>query len=116
LIQAIVIAAYTGWAAYASLFIYRPQIDTLSPHARFVTPLAMLILLAFWGVFAIQRSPWTFYLYILFPVFFWQQCLIRAFQPLRVWLLSVHPTESYLKLVLNTGLVWAALQCMVVRA
>jgi phosphatidylinositol glycan class N len=113
LIRAIVIAAYTGWAAYASLFIFRPDVDTSSEFSL-INLTAASILSALWILFALQRSPWTFYLYVLFPVFFWTRFFLRALRPLQVWFWSRRQDRFCLKLIFHSILVFAALQCMVV--
>ncbi|KAF9474339.1 GPI ethanolamine phosphate transferase 1 [Pholiota conissans] len=79
LIRGFVTAAYLGWAAYASLYIFRP-LDTIplsenSSIPNFVTTASWAILFAFWASFALQRSPWSFYIYIAFPCYFWEQFL-----------------------------------------
>jgi phosphatidylinositol glycan class N len=115
LIRAIVVAAYIGWAAYASLFIFRPQQPDLAHHTRLVTFAATSILSAFCALFAIQRSPWTYYLYIAFPVYFWHQFLVNAFWPLRMWVSSGGSRLNYRKTVLSACLIFMTLQAMVVR-
>ncbi|KDQ23723.1 hypothetical protein PLEOSDRAFT_1094573 [Pleurotus ostreatus PC15] len=83
LIRAIVTVAYVGWAAYSSLYIFRPlkQLKAGSsriPSSPINTALSLAVLLSFWTVFALQRSPWTFYLYVAFPCYFWHQFLAQA--------------------------------------
>ncbi|KAJ6601273.1 Phosphatidylinositolglycan class N-domain-containing protein [Mycena vulgaris] len=110
LIKAMATAAYIGWAAYASLFIFRPldtQRDTSSGRA--ITSVAVVALATFWILFAIQRSPWTYYLYIAFPCYFWQQFTIQILPLLRISALQMHFTRT----LLYGGLVIAVLQCMV---
>jgi phosphatidylinositol glycan class N len=88
LIRAIVTAAYLGWAAYASLFLFRP-LDYFtgplkpSPSSYIVSAATYITLTAFWILFAIQRSPWTFYIYIAFPCYFWRQFLLQAIPALQ---------------------------------
>ncbi|RXW15396.1 hypothetical protein EST38_g10459 [Candolleomyces aberdarensis] len=78
LIRTIVTFAYIGWACFASMYIFRP-IETGRRLYRFVVSLfAAAVLAVFWGTFALQQSPWTFYLYVSFPVYFWQQFLTRG--------------------------------------
>ncbi|KAF7302545.1 PigN domain-containing protein [Mycena chlorophos] len=80
LIQGMATVAYTGWTAYASLFIFRPLDSVLSRPgvARSATVFAFAALAAFWTLFAIQRSPWTYYLYVAFPCYFWHQFAVQA--------------------------------------
>jgi phosphatidylinositol glycan class N len=77
LLRIIVTFAYTGWMLYASLYIMRPldgRPSTLveSNTGAFV-PMAVAMIC--WGVFLWQRSPWSYYLYIAFPAYFWRNFL-----------------------------------------
>ena len=85
LIRGIVSAAYMGWTAYAILHILRHS-DHHSlrggkpaSFSTFTTPLvtvaSWLVLLAFWTLFALQHSPLSFYVYIMFPCYFWWRVL-----------------------------------------
>ena len=83
LIRAFVTAAYIGWAAYSALYILRPY-ERFPPSSSrasqlqpFVTIGSWTVLLSFWTSFTLQRSPWTFYLYIVFPCYFWRQVLVQ---------------------------------------
>ncbi|KAJ7242589.1 Phosphatidylinositolglycan class N-domain-containing protein [Mycena haematopus] len=79
------IAAYTGWAAYASLFIFRPL------HAYSA------------------RSPWTYYLYIAFPCYFWHQFMVQVLPLLQ----SQTRRVGYTRVLLYGGLIIVVLQSMV---
>ncbi|KIY52039.1 PigN-domain-containing protein [Fistulina hepatica ATCC 64428] len=72
LIRAIAIAAYTGWAAYAALYIWKPNLRSLVVD-RVARTIFGLILVSHWAVFALQKSPWTYYVYVVFPCYFWHQ-------------------------------------------
>lgn len=84
LIRGFVTAAYLGWAAYASLYIFRPLDAQLSVQGIkssvevIVTIGSWFIMTGFWALFALQKSPWSFYVYIAFPCFFWQQFLVQV--------------------------------------
>lgn len=111
LIRSIVIVAYLGWAAYASLYIFRPQPGTDS-HIILTTA----ILLVFWAAFAIQRSPWTFYVYVAFPCYFWNQVVTHAAKPTIAWFRGSQKSPLiYAKLFFQATLIVGALQSMVVR-
>ncbi|KAJ7665103.1 Phosphatidylinositolglycan class N-domain-containing protein [Mycena polygramma] len=113
LIKAMATAAYSGWAAYALLFIFRP-LDMLGVKAnsRGVTVVAGTILATFWALFAIQRSPWTYYLYIAFPCYFWHQFVVQM-PPLLQMFASQRRRLGYTRLALYGGLVILMLQSMV---
>ncbi|KAJ6520377.1 Phosphatidylinositolglycan class N-domain-containing protein [Mycena sanguinolenta] len=113
LIRGMAIAAYIGWAAYASLFIFRPLHGYSSGQSStdrvVVTSLAGIALAAFWILFAIQRSPWTYYLYIAFPCFFWHQFVVQVLPLLQ----SRTRRVGYARIVLYGGLIVVVLQSMV---
>ena len=85
LIRGIVTAAYMGWTAYAVLHILRlrdygslcggkPASHSTST-TLLVTVASWMVLLAFWTLFALQHSPLSFYVYIMFPCYFWCRIL-----------------------------------------
>ncbi|PPQ94801.1 hypothetical protein CVT25_007438 [Psilocybe cyanescens] len=90
LIRTFVTAAYIGWAAYASLYLFRPLDHTSaaklsSPSKSPTISIQTIIgiaswttLVAFWASFAVQRSPLSFYVYIAFPCYFWNQFLVQV--------------------------------------
>ncbi|KAJ7292742.1 Phosphatidylinositolglycan class N-domain-containing protein [Mycena rebaudengoi] len=115
LIRAMATAAYTGWAVYASLYIFRPvdKHSVKSSAQTFTTVFAGIILAAFWTLFALQRSPWTYYLYIAFPCYFWQQFFVQALPYLRASFSGQLERYGYGQVGLRSALVIAALQSMV---
>ncbi|RDB20194.1 GPI ethanolamine phosphate transferase 1 [Hypsizygus marmoreus] len=117
LIRGIVTAAYVGWAAYASLFIFRPLDYSPGPTRKtwkhiFVDTAAVTTLIGFWILFAIQQSPWTFYLYIAFPCYFWQQFFVQAIPGL--WARRETRAVNYLRFLASILMVVCVLQGMVV--
>ncbi|KDQ33941.1 hypothetical protein PLEOSDRAFT_1032825 [Pleurotus ostreatus PC15] len=109
LIHVIVTAGYVGWAAYSSLYISRPLDQSLSQRASprastTITVLVTLVLCCSWAVFALQHSPWTYYIYISFPCFFWRQFLLQT--PWRF----IPPTFRYSQCTITALLVFVALQ------
>ncbi|KII90223.1 hypothetical protein PLICRDRAFT_40419 [Plicaturopsis crispa FD-325 SS-3] len=113
LIRIIVTTAYTGWAAYASLYIFRP---VAYGTILIVDALALATLGAFWTMFAIQRAPWSFYVYVAFPCYFWHQVFGRAAPALRAWLKTGRQSYNLYLYAMNAGrgaLVVGALQSMV---
>ncbi|KAJ7617900.1 Phosphatidylinositolglycan class N-domain-containing protein [Roridomyces roridus] len=76
-------AAYVGWSIYAflsafSVLLPGPQGQT-EPRPK-NTQLAVLVLVGFWSVFAVQRSPWRYYFYVGFPVYFYAALVIGTIQ------------------------------------
>ncbi|KAG2744135.1 PigN-domain-containing protein [Suillus brevipes Sb2] len=79
LIRIIVMIAYLGWSAYASLSIFPPPAFLVSNRQRTVVRFATATILAiFWALFAAERAPWTFYVYVTFPCYFWQQFALHG--------------------------------------
>ncbi|KAJ7919305.1 Phosphatidylinositolglycan class N-domain-containing protein [Mycena leptocephala] len=114
LIRGMATAAYTGWAAYASLFIFRP-LDTYTAKSSgraVITGFAGIALATFWVLFGIQRSPWTYYLYIAFPCYFWHQFMVQTL-PLLHTSASQIRRIGYIRILLYGGLGIAVLQSMV---
>lgn len=122
LIKGIVIAAYTGWVAFASLYILRPR-DNI-PDTYFSTPTLTLairiiswaILLIFWALFVMQRSPLMFYVYITFPCYFWQCFLVQIipFVQQYSWK-GVIMSDRWVRILFRGVLVVGSLLGMVVR-
>lgn len=109
LIHVIVTVGYAGWAAYSSLYIFRPMDQAPSQGASpsisaTITVLVTLVLCCSWTAFALQHSPWTYYMYITFPCFFWHQFLVQM--PWRF----IPPTFRYSQSMVAVPLVVAALQ------
>lgn len=113
LIRIIVTLAYTGWAAYASIYILRPPPAPKSPFKSYVTLISAIVLLGSWTFFAIQRSPLTFYIYIVFPCYFWRQFLFQAFPLMKSRLKSRGSQIKYGSLLFLTLSVILVLQGMV---
>lgn len=71
LIRAIVTFAYTGWIAYSAAYILVPSRPPLV-SSSWIPLFFNVATVAFCGFFAVQRLPWTLHIYILFPLYFWQ--------------------------------------------
>ncbi|KAI0350922.1 PigN-domain-containing protein [Trametes cingulata] len=110
MIRGIVIAAYLGWIAFGAISILLPPSTTSNALPFHLA--ATAVLGAFWALFAKQRSPWSFYVYIVFPCYFWDQVLAHASGPLLSYVRKGR-VGSLLGYVLHGSLVVAALQSMV---
>jgi len=83
MIRSFVTAAYLGWAAFASLYIIRPldrasSVNQKSTATRIISLMSCTVVAAFWASFFLQNSPSTFYIYILFPCYFWREVLVQT--------------------------------------
>lgn len=115
LIRAIVTAAYLGWMAFGAASIFAPRDAQEKGRGNGLNTVAVGVLSVFWGLFALQRSPWSFYLYICFPIYFWHQALLRGWTPmLRVLQDGESGIFKTVRLAMHGCLVIAALESMVV--
>ena len=112
LIRVMVVVAYLGWAAYGATTILSPN----SPPTSSVTisGVALAALATSWTLFAVQKYPSTFYVYVVFPCYFWREVLVTSSSPLLELYRSGRPLGS-VKLFFRAVFVIAALQSMVVR-
>ncbi|KAF8345663.1 Phosphatidylinositolglycan class N-domain-containing protein [Amanita rubescens] len=123
LIRSIVSTAYLGWAAYGALYILGfhkdPSLaDSNSPFRTSVIKFAINVFSLFvtivsWILFALQRSPWTFYLYILFPCYFWNQVLLKVVPRVAQWSWSDLSSIDFGRMIGVGVLVVGSLQAMV---
>lgn len=115
LIRIIVMIAYLGWSAYASLSIFPPPASLVSDRQRTMVRLATAAILAiFWALFAAERAPWTFYVYVTFPCYFWQQFALRGVPIVVQQFKSSDRRGPFMGRVLfHTVIVVVVLQCMV---
>ena len=107
-----VVIAYLGWAAYGATTILFPD----SPPS-FTTPISGLALVALgtsWTLFAVQKYPLTFYVYVVFPCYFWREVLVTSSGPL-LELYRSNTLRGSMKFFFRAVFVIAALQSMVVR-
>ncbi|KAI6002424.1 Phosphatidylinositolglycan class N-domain-containing protein [Pisolithus orientalis] len=112
LIRAIVVVAYLGWAAYASISLLPPAASLSASRSGVVNVVTIATLLGFWAAFWIQNSPWTFYVYVAFPCYFWRESCSRGVPALCKCVSECSPT--YRNLCVQLILVISALQSMVV--
>ncbi|KAI6030169.1 Phosphatidylinositolglycan class N-domain-containing protein [Pisolithus marmoratus] len=111
LIRAIVIVAYLGWAAYTSISLL-PPVAPLSASRKWAIDVGAIgVLLGFWAAFWIQKSPWTFYVYVAFPCYFWREFCSRGIPALRRCVSE--SSLTYRNLFTQLILVISALQSMV---
>jgi len=75
---------------------------------------ALVALGSSWTLFAIQRYPLTFYVYVIFPCYFWREALVMSSGPL-LQLYRSGNSQGSVKVLLRAIFVIAALQSMVVR-
>jgi phosphatidylinositol glycan class N len=67
-----------------------------------VNILSGVVLLIFWALFAVQKSPLMFYVYIVFPCYFWQQFLVQIF-PVVAFKVQNNRVEGHQSRILYNG-------------
>ena len=75
LLYGIVAIGYVGWALFSALSLLVVANKTSLVRSPTITGVVFLTLLAFCGLFMVQRSPFTYYLYVVFPCYFWHEIL-----------------------------------------
>ncbi|KAL5485869.1 MCD4 [Sanghuangporus weigelae] len=131
ILRVIVTTGYVGWSAFSatSLLVKTLGGTYFAPPrtAALINITASCILLTFFALFVIQGEPWTYYLYVAFPCYFWRSVALRlsqlfsarkASKTQRIKLSSdnaVRLLEDYSasKLGWMTILIFASLQAMV---
>ncbi|CAE6444112.1 unnamed protein product [Rhizoctonia solani] len=83
-IRFIVTAGYIGWMLLSALHVLHTHVVPQNPALKPATNnagisvldlLMWTITLSTTGIFAYQRSPWTYYLYAAFPIYFFRSIL-----------------------------------------
>lgn len=118
LLRSIVVVGYTGWMAYATRFILTSFGSAASPSSP-TLPRTGAASIACWAAFAtlairfaIEKSPFTFYLYALFPAYFWSSVLSEL-TPYTSALLSLRASASPFSILASVVAIVASLEGMV---
>ncbi|KAK0220043.1 Phosphatidylinositolglycan class N-domain-containing protein [Armillaria fumosa] len=113
LLRTVATIAYAGWAAYASLFVFKPGHFPAARQSPVITATSFAVLASFWGLFFSEQAPWTYYLYVIFPCYFWQRFLSQILPLLNFSTLDISRRHAWTT-VSGVCLVFAALISMVV--
>ncbi|KAL1962009.1 hypothetical protein VTN77DRAFT_653 [Rasamsonia byssochlamydoides] len=79
-LRTIVTAGYLGWIAYALTTVIDMHVlhGSSEPNRTlFSTMVFSSILVGLFSIFIYQRSSWRYYVYGIFPVFFWEEVFAR---------------------------------------
>jgi hypothetical protein len=115
LIQTIVVAAYTGWIAHGASIVLLDKTPGTFPRFSWSLLVPISILATCWASFALQHSPWSFYVYVVFPVYFWNSAISRTWSPVRLIISSNRLTlKAVLRWMVRGIVVVTTLICMVV--
>ncbi|KAL4738870.1 Phosphatidylinositolglycan class N-domain-containing protein [Aspergillus similis] len=79
-LRTIVTLGYVGWIAYAlTTVIHLHVLHGASESDRTTASISFFssVLVALFSVFLYQGSPWRYYLYGFFPIFFWEEVFAR---------------------------------------
>ncbi|PYH98960.1 GPI-anchor [Aspergillus ellipticus CBS 707.79] len=100
-LRTVVTFGYLGWIAYALTTVIDLHVlhgTSKSNRSVFSTTFFSSILVALFSVFFYQQSSWRYYIYGVFPVFFWEEVFARRKAVLagRAILMShVHSASGY---------------------
>lgn len=79
-LRALVTLGYMGWIAYALTTVINLHVLHGSSHPErtfFSTAAFSSLLVILYSALHLQKSPWTYYAYGVFPVYFWEEVFAR---------------------------------------
>ncbi|KAI9888145.1 MAG: Glycosyl phosphatidyl inositol anchor synthesis [Watsoniomyces obsoletus] len=79
-LRTLVAAGYLGWIAFALVTVVDLHVLGGSTGVQRSTPVVVFfssVLIALYSSLWMQRAPWTYYAYALFPVVFWEEVVVR---------------------------------------
>ncbi|KAE8377360.1 GPI ethanolamine phosphate transferase 1 [Aspergillus bertholletiae] len=119
-LRTIVSLGYLGWIAYALTTVIDLHVlhgKSKSNRSLFSIMFFSSVLVALYSVLLYQRSSWRYYVYVLFPVFFWEEVFARRKALLagrEILLGHVHSASRYfafaVQLLLYVGVLEALVQ------
>lgn len=118
-LRALITIGYLGWIAYAFTTVIDLHVlhGSSSTERTISTTIAFSsVLVVLYSFFIIDRSPWTYYGYGLFPVFFWEEVFTRRralFTGARVLFNHVHGISGYASFAIQTVAFIAVLEALV---
>lgn len=113
LIRIIVFAAYTGWIPYSAAHVLPRAWAQPLEDVQFLDIFSVSCLLVSYLLFALQHTPWTLYLYAVFPVYFWRDAVARLGGSVTRTFMTA-PPSTLGKIFAGVIAVVAALESMVV--
>ncbi|CAH7689895.1 Phosphatidylinositolglycan class N-domain-containing protein [Phakopsora pachyrhizi] len=117
LLRTIVTAGYVGWILYSAVFVLRTYVLPIPVESSGILSIGhvagFLIFLAISLWFYLERAPFSYYLYVMFPAYFWARIVdqLDSWQDLIDWT-STHSTSTMNPWLAIIGS-WLALECMV---
>jgi phosphatidylinositol glycan class N len=118
-LRTIVTAGYLGWIAYALTTVIDLHVlhgSSESNRTWFTTSSFIAILVGLFSIFIYQKSSWRYYVYGIFPVFFWEEVFAqrKALQAGRQILLGhVQSIGGYVALLVQATLFLGILEALV---
>ncbi len=106
-LRALITVGYLGWMAYAVARIVDLHVlqgSERSSRSLGGTIFFSSVLVLFYASFIVSHSPYTYYAYAFFPVFFWEEVYARRFSLVkggRVLFGNVKSSANVLSLLLN---------------
>jgi phosphatidylinositol glycan class N len=118
-LRTIVTSGYLGWIAYALTTVIDLHVlhgSSESNRTWFITSSFIAILVGLFSIFMYQKSSWRYYVYGIFPVFFWEEVFAqrKALQAGRQILLGhVQSIGGYVALLVQATLFLGILEALV---
>ena len=118
-LRTLVTAGYVGWMAFGVTSIIDQHVlrGSTKPQRTVASSIAFSsILVALFSFLFVQSSPWTYYAYSVFPVFFWEEVFVRRsalYQGQRVLFGKISSKASRLSLGVQALAFTALLQALV---
>ncbi|CAG8432974.1 11035_t:CDS:10 [Diversispora eburnea] len=83
MLRSIVTAGYLGWILYSLKFTLKEyafeekfiekKVDSINVYINIITAISLILSI---GLLYVQKSPGTYYTYVIFPVYFWREILL----------------------------------------
>ncbi|CAG8651817.1 685_t:CDS:10 [Acaulospora morrowiae] len=87
MLRSFVTAGYVGWIMYSLKFTFKEYAldeednlvieERVDPYKLYINAIAAISLVLFGGLLYAQKSPGTYYTYMIFPVYFWREVLLE---------------------------------------
>lgn len=118
-LRALVTAGYLGWIAFALTTVISHHVVTEGVSRIKYFPAVLyssFIAVQLASIIFLQQSPWRYYLYSFFPVYFWQEVFVRKdilAKGGKILLAHIKTPAAYVTLAIKTLSYIAALEAIV---
>ena len=118
-LRALITVGYLGWIAYAFTTVIDLHViqGASIPNRNFISLAAFSsILVLLYGSFIVDRSPFMYYLYAFFPVFFWEEVFARrngCIAGIKILFGDMKDSSAYLTFAIQLAVFLAVIQALV---